>query len=161
MTVRAPAPRPASAAWRRPSRARSRGVTLLELLIVLSIMAIVAAIAILVRRFPLSTVLPGVAAAALAAYTIVAAAIVSVAVSDMDERVALAGLLAHVPPAAVTGAEDALRGEVIDYVFRQYADLSPRARRAALDLAVEAARIDRGLLRGIPSRSIRWPLGLA
>jgi general secretion pathway protein H len=45
MTVRAPAPRPASAVWRRPSRARSRGVTLLELLIVLSIMAIVAAIA--------------------------------------------------------------------------------------------------------------------
>ena len=39
----------------------------------LATLAIVGAIAILVRRFPLSTVLPGVAAVALAAYTIVAA----------------------------------------------------------------------------------------
>ena len=41
----------------------------------LATLAIVGAIAILVRRFPLSTVLPGVAAVALAAYTIVAAVI--------------------------------------------------------------------------------------
>lgn len=41
----------------------------------LATLLIVGAIAILVRRFPLSTVLPGVAAVALAAYTIVAAVI--------------------------------------------------------------------------------------
>lgn len=42
---------------------------------VLATLAIVAAIAVLVRRYPLATVLPGVAAAALAAYTIGAAVI--------------------------------------------------------------------------------------
>ncbi len=42
---------------------------------VLATLAIVAAIAILVRRYPISTVLPGVAAAALAAYTLGAAVV--------------------------------------------------------------------------------------
>ncbi len=74
---------------------------------------------------------------------------------------ALGDLLRHVPEAAVAGAEDAVRVEVIDPLGRQMHELAPPARRAFLDLAIVAARIDHGLIRSIRARSKRWPLRLA
>ncbi len=74
---------------------------------------------------------------------------------------ALTGLLEHVPAASVSGAGDAVRTEVIDPLGRQLYELAVPARRAFLDLAVAAARIDRGLTRSLRTRSKRWPLQVA
>jgi hypothetical protein len=74
---------------------------------------------------------------------------------------ALLGLLKRVPRASVIGAEDAVRIEVIDPLARQMHDLSVPARRAFLDLAIAAARIDPGLIRSIRAKSKRWPLRVA
>lgn len=70
-------------------------------------------------------------------------------------------LLVHLPAVAVIGAEDALRVEVVDPLGRQMHELSTPARRAFVDLAVTAARIDPGLIRSIRAKSKRWPLRLA
>ena len=59
------------------------------------------------------------------------------------------------------GAEDAVRVEVIDPLGRQMHELAPPARRAFLDLAIAAARIDHGLIRSIRAKSKRWPLRVA
>jgi glycosyltransferase involved in cell wall biosynthesis len=74
---------------------------------------------------------------------------------------ALGGLLRHVPDAAVVGAEDAVRGELIDPVAGRLHDLATPSRRAYLDLVLATARIDRSLIRSIGARSKRWPLRLA
>jgi hypothetical protein len=74
---------------------------------------------------------------------------------------ALERLLRDVAPAAVRGAEDAIRIEVLDPLFRARFELAPASRRAAFDISATAVHIDRGILRSTPGRARRWPIRLA